>query len=79
MFKIKKLNISITTGGFRVMLNHNDAEILGLKVGDRVKLSYKDKKTTNSKKKELICDLGIIRVNSKASNIKLIIMSAVSK
>ena len=45
MFKIKKLNISITTGGFRVMLNHNDAEILGLKVGDRVKLSYKDKKS----------------------------------
>ncbi len=31
MFKIKKLNISITTGGYRVMLNHEDADILGLK------------------------------------------------
>ncbi|NQZ85589.1 MAG: thymidine phosphorylase family protein [Nanoarchaeales archaeon] len=71
MFKIKKLNISITTGGFRVMLNHNDAEILGLKVGDRVKLSYKDKKSLKSKKKELICDLGIITAHLKNKNIKL--------
>jgi thymidine phosphorylase len=71
MFKIKKLNIGITTGGYRVMLNHEDADILGLKVGDRVKLSYKDKKSTNSKKKELICDLGIISLKFKNKNVKL--------
>jgi thymidine phosphorylase len=71
MFKIKKLNIGITTGGYNVMLNHEDANILGLKIGDRVKLSFKDKKSTKSTKKELICDLGIISLKFKNKNIKL--------
>lgn len=49
------------------MLIKEDAEILGLKIGDRVNVTYKDPKSIKSKvkSKSLICDLGIITPNTK--------------
>lgn len=54
------------------MLLKEDADILGLKIGDRVKIGYTNSKKLDAKPKHLICDLGIVNPNTKAAKDKLI-------
>jgi len=72
MFNVRRLDVGITTGGYRVMLLKEDADTLGLKVGDRVKIGYTNPKQIHAKRKYLICDLGIIHPQGKVLGDKLI-------